>query len=46
MDKGIVIKTKDLNQLEERGKFQMTKKTFDKVVQKRELRTMFAVDKV
>lgn len=46
MDKGIVIKTKDLTQLEERGKFQMTREEFDKVVQKRELRTMFAGDKV
>ena len=46
MDKGIVIKTEDLNQLEERGKFQMTREEFDKVVQKRELGTMFVGDKV
>lgn len=46
MDKEIVIKTKNLNHLEERGKFQMTREEFDKVVQKRELRTMFAGDKV
>ena len=32
MDKEIVIKTKDLNHLEERGKFQMTREEFDKVM--------------
>lgn len=46
MDKEIVIKTKDLNQLEERGKFQMTREEFDKVVQKRELGTMFVGNKI
>ncbi len=46
MDKGIVVKTRDLNKLEERGKFQMTREELDKVLQKRELGTMFVGDKV